>query len=487
MKNTGLKIFAYFAVALMLVSILSAGALAASDNGMNDNGVASDSDDENENVTTEDSDDDDAPGIQQHDRDRDMVHADEDAPRVRNANAVRDKVQKAKDARANYMDAKDNFAKIKANNKNLDSEEALQAAKEYLETTIDHMISLIENNENIDDNYIEDLEAEREELTEADTRQELAESAKDINKIWKDARKEQVISSTENINNRMKSMFKTSNSVAVRLEKEIQRMENNGQDVTELEEMLEEYNELIAEAEGNYEQARNNFRKGDAEYGESLRYMNEAGQNINQANLMLKNMLKEMKQYREGVVSLDGNGILEADGNGSAVLSGNLSLNFSATDGKLVIKDMAGDAVINTDDASYESSNIDSGNSTYNNRAFVYHNITGDVTIEGSRLTVMLRGEEISLTAKGTGTAVLAGDGSYTVTKDGETTDGEWTERQYEDEEDEDTENEVESTEIEAEAEDDEDSADDSGEDESENDDEDESEDDNESESGNNS
>jgi hypothetical protein len=88
---------------------------------------------------------------------------------------------------------------------------------------------------------------------------------------------------------------------------------------------------------------------------------------------------------------------------------------------------------------------MDAGNSEDNNRAFVYHNITGNVTIEGSRLTVMLRGDEISLTAEGTGSVVLAGDGSYTVTTDGETTDGEWAERQYdEDESDDDSESEIE-------------------------------------------
>ncbi|WP_406661167.1 hypothetical protein V7O66_01200 [Methanolobus sp. ZRKC3] len=446
MKNTGFKIIAYFAVAIMLVSVLSAGALAASDNGMNGNNGVSNDTEENESSTAEeiDDDNDDAPGIQQQDRDRDMVNADDDAPRNQNANKIRDKVKQAKDARANYMDAKDNFAKIKANNKNLDSEEALQAAKDYLDASIDRMISLIESNENIDDSYIEELEAEKEELAEASTRKELAEAARDINKIWKDARKEQVADSAKNINNRMVSVLRTSNALSVRLENEIQRLKDNGEDVEELEEMLDEYKEHITEAEENYEQARNTFREGDAEYGETLRYMNEAGKNINLANLVLKDILKDIKEYRQGVVLLSGTGTLEAKGEGTAVLSGDLLLGITATDAKLVVKDMAGDAAINTDDANYESSNIDSGNSDDNNRAFVFHDLSGNVTIEGSRLTVMLRGDDISLTAEGTGSVVLAGEGTYTTSKDGEITDGEWAESQYDEDDEEEVDEEVE-------------------------------------------
>jgi hypothetical protein len=88
-------------------------------------------------------------------------------------------------------------------------------------------------------------------------------------------------------------------------------------------------------------------------------------------------------------------------------------MTFSATDAKLIVKDLAGDAIINTSDASYGSSNINAGNSESNNRALVFDNLTGTVTIEGSRLTVMLRAEDISLSVEGEGTAVLSGDGSY--------------------------------------------------------------------------
>jgi hypothetical protein len=155
----------------------------------------------------------------------------------------------------------------------------------------------------------------------------------------------------------------------------------------------------------------------------------QAEEDIKDANGLLKSMLSELKEQREGVLILNESAELTAEGDGTAVLSGNLSISIMSEDATLVIKDMTGDSAIDIDEDGYESSNIDYGNSTDNNRAFVYHNVTGDVYIEGSRLTVMIRGEDIVLTAKGTGTAVLAGDGSYEV--EGES--GDWASRYVDD------------------------------------------------------
>ncbi|NOQ48982.1 MAG: hypothetical protein GQ576_07630, partial [Methanococcoides sp.] len=58
--------------------------------------------------------------------------------------------------------------------------------------------------------------------------------------------------------------------------------------------------------------------------------------------------------------------------------------------------------------------------------AFVYHNFTGEAKIEGSRLTVMVRGEDITIKAEGTGSTSLSGEGSYKIEKDDESTELEW-------------------------------------------------------------
>lgn len=392
MRKMGMKLFAYLAMVLMVASILSTGALAASDNAQK-------------------------AGLQIKDRDRDMVNANENALRKQseglnntnqdtNNTTLVNKAKGNKNVKAGYLDARDNFVKMKNNDKNLASEEAVEATKDYLNSTIDYMIDSLE-----DEDYIAQLELVKEDVAAASTRKELAECAKDIRDIWKDANRQKTISASKSADNKLSAVIKTSENMALRLENEIARMENNGEDVAELRSMLEEYRSLIAEAKAYQLQAAN---ATDAdERAELVRNMNMAGQKIKGANALLKDMLNTLKQHREGLVVLTGNNTLTAEGNGTAVLSGNLTLEFNATDAKLVVKDMAGDAVINTGNASYELSNIDAGNSENNNRAFVFHNLTGTVTIEGSRLTVMIRSEDMSLSVDGEGTVVLSGDGSY--------------------------------------------------------------------------
>ena len=52
-------------------------------------------------------------------------------------------------------------------------------------------------------------------------------------------------------------------------------------------------------------------------------------------------------------------------------------------------------------------------------RALVYSDLTGKVSISGSRLTVMVRGTDLNLKVVGTGSAVLSGEGTYSVNTDG--------------------------------------------------------------------
>ncbi|AFV23030.1 hypothetical protein Mpsy_0821 [Methanolobus psychrophilus R15] len=424
MKTT-LKLFAYFAMALMVVSIFSTGALAASDNAQKN-------------------------AVQIKDRDRDMVNANENALRKQteglNNTTLMNRVNEKKNVKAGYLDARDNFVKLKNSDKNLASQEAIEATKEYLNSTIDYMTSSLD-----DEEYIAQLELVKEDVAAATSRKELSESARDIRNIWKDANMQKTMSASKPVNNKLSAVIRASENMALRLENEIARLESNGEDVTELRSMLEEYRILISEAKASQLEAVN---ATDADERANLvRNMNMAGQKIKEANILQRDMLKNLKQHREGLVVLGVNNTFTAEGKGTAILSGDITLSFTATNAKLVIKDMAGDAVINTSDSSYESSNIDAGNSSSNNRAFVFHNLTGTVTIEGSRLTVMIQSEDMSLSVDGEGTAVLSGDGSYElsgVTKewakhdDAEEEADESSEESDENEEDDNSENESE-------------------------------------------
>ncbi|WMW25496.1 PKD domain-containing protein [Methanolobus sediminis] len=394
-KN-GMRIITIFAVMMMLISVIPTGAMAASDNAKNNNvkltenngNIKSAGDNGNGNLADDSTDDEENAKI----------------------------TGRGNNAASNYNDAKVKFANIKSQNPNLNTEEAINATKDYLNETIDYMISLLDE----DSEYIDDLkDVQTKVLEEDETRKDLADSAKTIKNIWNDARKEHATSASKAVDNKINGILQASENLRVRLNNEINTMEENGKNVDDLRDMLGEYEGLI-------EQARNRYANGNTV---------EAGKDIKDANGILRNILKELKQEREGVVVLTGNGTLHAEGNGTVVLSGNLTIDITADDyAKLVIKDLAGDADINADDAEYDTSNIDAGNSTDNNRAFVFINITGEVNITGSRLTVMVSGEDIKLDVDGTGTAVLSGEGTYTV-GDGDE-EGDWASRYTGDDED---------------------------------------------------
>ncbi|TQD27627.1 hypothetical protein [Methanolobus vulcani] len=389
MKDTGMKLFACFAMAIMLISIAPAAAIA------------------------------DADGIQEKIQDRDRINATMDM----SGNEIATQLRQNMTVRERYGEATENFLRIKANNSALNTEVAIEATKEYLNSTIDIMIETLDNDE-----YTEELNAIKEDVADATTRAELAEAAQDIRDIWKEACEERNTSAVTSINNKMTAVIRTSQAMALRLENEIMRMEARGEDVTELEGLLEQYNAHIAEAEQYQEQARSGNGQGQMQ---SVQNMRQAGTSMRQANGVLEEMLMELKQYREGLVTLTGDGVLSAEGDGIAVISGNFTMSFNADNATLVIKDMAGDAEVDIEDATYGYSNIDAGNSDVDNRAYVYHNLTGDVIIEGTRLTVTLRGTDITLDVEGSGNMIFTGEGTYEV----EGVEKEWTAPEVDDEE----------------------------------------------------
>ena len=450
MRSKAMKMFAYLAVVLMLVSVLPAGALAAEDDdrSMTPRVASVLSDDADQNMT--------------RNQIRDRVNVTDDAPRpelyvqnrVTTANHIKANVQDTASqyrtakqrivtVRNDYADAKKDFQdlKIKINNKKVsaDSEEASEATRAYMKRTIEYMITHLEtvqeNVENADGDsadeisetiggYIEQLQQQQANVESAQTRQEFADAAKDVRKIWNDAQKRAKYFAGQSVNERLNNVLAKSEGLSLRLESEINRLNAEGKDTEELEEMLAEYNGYINEAKQYQERARETIQnrngQNDDAVSEANQYMRQATHSIHNANGVLKDMFDELKSHRRGSAVLDGTGTLTAEGSGTAVLSGDLTLDISATNAKLVIKDLAGDAVVTIDG---EYTEVDCDDEDDGNRALVYHNLTGTVQITGSRLTVMVRGDDVSITAEGRGSVILSGIGTYKVEKAGESSE----------------------------------------------------------------
>jgi len=359
------------------------------------------------------------------------------------ASQYRTAKQRIVTVRNDYADAKKDFQdiKIKINNKKVsaDSEEASEATRAYMTRTIEYMITHLEtvqeNAENADGDsadeisetiggYIEQLQQQQANVESAQTRQEFAEAAKEVRSIWNNAEKDAKYFAGQSVNARLNNLLAKSEGLSLRLESEINRLNAEGEDTEELEAMLAEYNGLIGEAEQNQELARKTIQNRNGQnidaVNEANQHMRQATKNIQDANVVLKDMFNELKSNRRGSAVLDGTGTLTAQGSGTTVLSGDLTVDMTATNARLVIKDLAGDAVVTIDG---EYTEVDCDDEDDGNRALVYNNLTGTVLIIGSRLTVMVRGDDVSITAEGKGSVILSGIGTYKVEKAGESSE----------------------------------------------------------------
>lgn len=382
----GFRLLSWFVMLLLLGSVFSAGAFAASDNGFKGG---------------------------KGEKDRGSSAFGESQGRAseglsmnmsKNMTSAMGRGPDANNVRAAYMLARGNLMNMKVSNnfKDGDQGEYTEATKLYLNSTIDYMASFLEGND------VVKLEQVKKDIAVAGNSKELSVCARDVRDIWKDASKQGRSVATKAADNKLSSVLKTSSDASTRMEGELRRLEAKGENVTELKLMLEHYRALISEA-ATYQ--RNNTNITDA--NERLRNMDIAARNIREANAVLKDMLTQIKQHREGYVILNGNDTLRATGNGTAVLSGDLSLSINATDAKLVIRDMAGDVKVDTSGATFSLSNFDEGKGESYHRAQVFHNLSGTVNINGTLVAVMVQGADISLSSDARGTAVFSGVGSY--------------------------------------------------------------------------
>jgi hypothetical protein len=441
MKNRTMKGVALIGAILMIFSLLPVTAFAANhgDNGVGAMGADKirSQEHKDETITPEfaANQGDNGVGATDADRIRLQEHKDENITpemiqekEMRNDRA-RSKVQLSK---AGYDELRGNFQNAKALQARgeLNATEAMDAAKEYLTGTIDYMVTRLETikedgnyTEDVNvtiDTYIDRLGAQKDDVAAADTRKDLSEATRDIRKIWSDAQKDLNRMRAQKINSGLVNYLDKTNGVSERLQNEINGLTEDGEDTEDLQEMLDDYNALIEEAKQEHERARVAYQNGEDDAGEQLR---KSIRLTNEANTKLRALVQEMKGFRQGYVTMAGEGLIDAEGDGTIVLSGELKVEFTATNATIVIKDLAGDAEIDLD-GDYEQVNEDTtGDGSY---AVVYHDFTGEAKIEGSRLTVMVRGEDITIKAEGTGSTSLSGEGSYTIEKDSESTELEW-------------------------------------------------------------
>lgn len=356
-------------------------------------------------------------------------------------------LDRVRDARQSYQDSREKFLDARVSLEDSRTSATIfdlkKSTRNFLFHTIDYTILHLEVLEvsairtevsdfssfiisnNIED-YIYQLEDLKDDVEAAETSEEFQAVIREIRDIWQHANLESRYFILGTANNRVDSFLVRGESISDRIKAEIERLADEGVDTEKPEQLLDEYNEALEEAKDTHGEVKELFgtHNGfdddgvfeDAEdarefLDEANSLMKETQQQLKDVTAVLREIFAELKQHRPGSADLNGTGKLTASGNGEATMSGNMELEISARSGVLTITDYDGNAEV---DVTGYGTKEDLGNGTV-----MYSGFDGTTEISGSSVTVVILGNGIELTSKGTGSVGLRGYGTYDVEKDG--------------------------------------------------------------------
>ncbi len=220
-----------------------------------------------------------------------------------------------KNARQNFKNARSKFNQVKnAKNKT----EYVASAKEYLKTVINVFISKLEtvkkwvsNNPAIADadktKIISEIDADiswlKSELGSIDTAtlSQIKEKAKEIREYWRNHKStiKRIVGQIHAA--RINFMIDKAEDFSEKISLKIEELKNAGIDTTELEKMLNDFNEKISLAKEKYELAKEKFNSistvtgADALFAEGDKFVKDANTYIRDAHKLLKQIAVEMR------------------------------------------------------------------------------------------------------------------------------------------------------------------------------------------------
>ncbi|WP_321430217.1 hypothetical protein [uncultured Methanolobus sp.] len=205
--------------------------------------------------------------------------------------------------------------------------------------------------------------------------------------------------------------IKKSESMVQRLENATEKLEEKGNNVSDLKGMIINYGTIVSES-GFYLEMANNA----SSEAEMQKYLELSRESIILANSELKPILYEIKQYLPGPIMLENN-TLGAEGSGVAIFSGDTNLSFFLSEGKFSVVDFNGDIVIdiNADYKQDLSPDRESADLIMPHSMASYVEVTGNVSMSGSGYTIAIMADRMSLTVTGSGEAELIGNGTYHI------------------------------------------------------------------------
>ncbi|WP_292390639.1 chromosome segregation ATPase [Methanosarcina sp. UBA5] len=218
-----------------------------------------------------------------------------------------------------YNEAKGDFLKIRnrIRAKELDpnSEEALNATKFYLKSSIDYMIAHLSNVESnmassngnrtgekviAIDEEIKLLEVEKANVANASSQKELLVVVRSVRGIWNNAEKISLSGAGQIVSEKIGEFLEKSENLSERLEVKVKDLKEAGVDTAELEIKLASYTSYIKSAQEKKLMA-DSLYSGENVTREDMQtannYLRQSLNDINKANKLLREIFGELKNY----------------------------------------------------------------------------------------------------------------------------------------------------------------------------------------------
>ena len=273
------------------------------------------------------------------------------------------------------------------------------------------------------DSYISWLEEKQPEIEGATTKKELVAIAGTVRNKWLEIRPATKRIVGQVMNAKVLWVINNAETASVKVEDAIEQLKEQGKDTTDLEAWLDDFNTKIDLAKEKHQAAKEKYaeisdvRDADKLFREGNAFVKEANQYLRSAYKDLKKIVKDLRKYKTGEVTVGGTGRLIAEGDGNATISVNGTVDVSGEDGVLIVTDNHGDIIITVGGF---------GNKTELGENKWQFSGTGSAYITGRDIIVEFEGQNIDLTAEGTGSATLAGTGTYEACGK-ECLEGSWT------------------------------------------------------------
>ena len=339
------RYLAYFVIILILISVLPEGALSARDSSEQENqnqnqymheNSRNSSSNENDNEIAAQNLDSDPEKLQDNLSLKDQSRISEHTEEIEQAK------EELKLQKKEYQTAKENFLKIKsrilARELDPNSEEALNATKIYLSSSITYMISHLSNvkrsmeyskgtetadfsrNETENSNITETeekiiamyekikmLESEKAEVVNASSQKELLSTVRSVSEIWNDAQKISLEGSGEIVSKKIGEFLEKSSTLSEKLEATFEKMNETGFETSDLETKLTSYNSYLTSSLEKKENAYSiyeseNVSRENMEMANNM--LRQSINDINKANKILKELFDKLKEYETELANI---------------------------------------------------------------------------------------------------------------------------------------------------------------------------------------